>query len=76
VSTREAIRAVKAGCGGRSRTAGKDLVAKVGDKVNGFGKTSITGRAKAAAKKAGYEGEDAKMFVDGYVEAVQAAKGK
>jgi len=48
----------------------------VGDKVNGFGKTSITGRAKAAAKKAGYEGEDAKMFVDGYVEAVQAAKGK
>ena|GEM_PF-3122183 len=56
------------------RAAGESLVQKLSDKVKEYGKTGITARAKLAAKKAGYEDEQAEMFVNAYVEAVQSAK--
>jgi len=53
--------------------AGLELVAKLGKKAQELGRSGIMLRAKTAVKKSGYEGRDAEMFVEGYVNAIDGA---
>lgn len=52
------------------RQAGAEMASKLGAKAKGLGRSGALARAKAACKKAGYEGGEAEMFVSAFVESL------
>ena len=52
------------------RQAGAEMASKLGAKAKGLGRSGALARAKAACKKAGYEGDDAEMFISAFVESL------